>query len=193
MEERCIDWNRNDIEKIPNEQGVYWLLDEKNQIIQVIRSHDIRKSALNCFEKKGGFEPTKIREMKYRLFGKLEDAMSYQIELEKSFVWYTDIFDRRIIDIKEIIDNGKLNHVALVMTVTALETFLRDKFKEVRYSKWFYTILSGKDFRKRIIEIVREIGKEDDFLRMVFIEKPETRKENIDILYNILFPTTKNL
>lgn len=184
-EPKSIDWNQENIEKIPNELGVYWVLDENEKIIDVIRDNDIRKSALTYFKTSND---KKIKKIKYKLFGRLDDAIEFETELHEKFLFITDTFNRRIIDVKNILNQDKLNHIALVIIITALETFLRDRFKELK-RKWFEKE-NEKQYRAKIINVCQAIGKEDDFFRMVFIDGEDTHL--IEILYNLLFPDKKN-
>lgn len=185
MELKSINWERKEIETIPNKQGVYCLLNEDDKIIHVFKANDIRKDALKYFDT----SELTVNKLCYKLFGKLAEAIEFQLYLEEQFIWKLDTFDRRIKDVGKIIDSGGLNHVALVLTITTLEIFLRDKFKEVWNFKWFeFEKKNRLEIRAKIIDVCKDMGKEDEFLKMVFIRDANSSDDFIQILYNLLFP-----
>ena len=189
MDPKTINWRLPEIEEIPNEQGVYWLLDEKDKIIYVLRDKDIRKSALNYYNKTN-LKSNKIRKLNYKLFKKVIDAIEFQLSLDEKFIWIDETHIRRLDDIQKIIDNDDLNHIALVITITVLETFLRDRFKEVWQSKWFEMERNSNiiEFRQKILDICKAMSMENEFLSMVFIKNANTESEFLKILYDLLFP-----
>lgn len=177
------------IKSIPNKMGVVIFI-KNEKITNFFHSQNIRNETEININERNFHDFNKI---KYFVCNDLIQAIEIECEIVDEEIWTYDFFTKRLIDINFLYTEKKY-HMALIYTISTLEAYLKEKFKQWK-DYWFLISLKNvpkdkkeKELRKKIILIVKDLGIKESIIEEFFIlGKQMNKNECIDYLYYLLF------